>query len=307
MVDIVGGLVVVRFKRDEDVALCRKLQNCISYFLKCLNDYLRKNFGQTLPVRKIGHKAILLEQIWRGRASSVMETLWTKTLRQEKELSLENLVEFLAQYYPQVRKKFREFQEVSSILMERHFGLALSLAHKIAEEVYHVDEEDLVGEAVLAVISAALRYKPSHQTNFSTYAYYVIRSMLLDYASRAQKGISFSPSVYVKMKKEDSRISVLSFSEIEEEDEDGDISQTGDEVANGIIYQYASVDDMLAEVEVLDVIGKFPPPFDEIAMLLWRGDIENCEDLKLWGIPSDLATKMWEVMGRLVSKYVLVV
>jgi RNA polymerase sigma factor (sigma-70 family) len=245
----------------------------------------------------------LIEQVWRGRPSGVLEELWTKVLNRREELTLENLVNLLSERYPQVRKKYEEFQQISGVIMERHRGFALTLARKIAEEIYHVDEEDLIGEALLGVVSAALRYKPSHQTNFSTYAYYVIRSMLIDYASRAQKGISYSPSAYVKMKKDDSLPSVLSFSEIEEEDDDGDISRTGDEAAGSL--SLTDVKDEFVEMEIIDALKSLPPPFSDIALLALSGEIEGYKDLRKWGIPSSLAAKLWDILERLIKKHVL--
>jgi RNA polymerase sigma factor (sigma-70 family) len=291
------------FDRSEDVVLCRRLQRCISYILKCFDAYLRERYRRCLPARKIGHKNILIEQVWRGRPSGVLEELWTKVLNRREELTLENLVNLLSERYPQVRERYEEFQRISGVIMERHRGFALTLARKIAEEIYHVDEEDLVGEALLGVVSAALRYKPSRQTNFSTYAYYVIRSMLIDYASRAQKGISYSPSAYVKMKKDDSLPSVLSFSEIEEEDDDGDISRTGDEAAGSL--SQIDIEDEFVEMEIIDAIKNFPPPFSDIALLALRGEIEDYKDLRKWGIPSSLAAKLWDVLERLIKKHVL--
>ncbi len=291
------------FERSEDIVLCRRLQRCVSYILKCFDAYLRERYHRHLPVRKIGHKNILIEQVWRGRPSGVLETLWTKVLNRSEELTLENIVNFLSEHYPQVRKKYEEFQQIAAVIMERHKGFALTLARKIAGEIYHVDEEDLMGEALLSVVSAALRYKPSHQTNFSTYAYYVVRSMLIDYVSRAQKGISYSPSAYVKMKKEDSRPSVLSFSEIEEEDDDGDISRTGDEAAGSLSLN--DIEDEFAEMEMIDALKSLPPPFGDIAFLALRGEIEGYKDLRKWGIPSSLAAKLWNILEQLIKKHVL--
>jgi RNA polymerase sigma factor (sigma-70 family) len=233
----------------------------------------------------------------------VLETLWTKVLNRSEELTLENLVNFLSEHYPQVRKKYEEFQQIAAVIMERHKGFALTLARKIAEDIYHVDEEDLMGEALLSVVSAALRYKPSYQTNFSTYAYYVVRSMLIDYVSRAQKGISYSPSAYVKMKKDDSRPSVLSFSEIEEEDDDGDISRTGDEAVGS--FSLTDIKDEFVEMEIVDAVRRLPPPFSDIAFLALNGEIENYRDLRKWGIPSSLAAKLWGILERLIKKHVL--
>lgn len=291
------------FERSEDIVLCRRLQRCISYILKCFDAYLRERHCRRLPVRKIGHKNILIEQVWRGRPSGVLETLWVKVLNRSEELTLENLVNFLSEYYPQVRRRYEEFQQIAAVIMERHKGFALTLALKIAEDIYHVDEEDLIGEALLSVVSAALRYKPSYQTNFSTYAYYVVRSMLIDYVSRAQKGISYSPSAYVKMKKDDSRPSVLSFSEIEEEDDDGDISRTGDEVA--VSLSLTDIEDEFAEMEIIDAVKKLPPPFNDIAFLTLSGEIEDYKDLRKWGIPSSLAAKLWGILEHLIKKHVL--
>jgi RNA polymerase sigma factor (sigma-70 family) len=233
----------------------------------------------------------------------VLETLWVKVLNRSEELTLENLVNFLSEHYPQVRRRFEEFQQIAAVIMERHKGFALALARKIAEDIYHVDEEDLIGEALLGVVSAALRYKPSYQTNFSTYAYYVVRSMLIDYVSRAQKGISYSPSAYVKMKKDDSRPSVLSFSEIEEEDDDGDISRTGDEAA--VSLSLTDIEDEFAEMEIIDAVKKLPPPFNDIAFLVLSGEIEDYKDLRKWGIPSSLAAKLWGILEHLIKKHVL--
>jgi len=291
------------FERDEDIALCRRLQKCISYILKCFDAYLYERHRQHLPVRKIGHKNILIEQVWRGRPSGVLETLWTKVLNRSEELTLENIVNFLSERYPQVRKKYEEFQKIAGVIMERHRGFALTLARKIAEEIYHVDEEDLIGEALLGVVSAALRYKPSRQTNFSTYAYYVVRSMLIDYISRAQKGISYSPSAYVKMKKDDSRPSILSFSEIEEEDDDGDISRTGDEAAGSL--SLTDIKDEFIEMEIVDGVRKLPPPFNDIAFLALNGEIESYKDLRRWGIPTLLAAKLWSILERLIKENIL--
>jgi len=291
------------FERSEDVVLCRRLQRCISYILKCFDAYLYEQHRQRLPVRKIGHKNILIEQVWRGRPSGVLEEIWRKVLNRREELTLENIVNLLSGRYPEVRKRYEEFQQISSVIMERHRGFALTLARKIAEEIYHVDEEDLIGEALLGVVSAALRYKPSRQTNFSTYAYYVIRSMLIDYASRAQKGISYSPSAYVKMKKEDGRPSVLSFSEIEEEDDDGDVSRTGDEAV--VSLSLTDIEDEFAEMEIIDAVKKLPPPFSDIAFLALDGEIENYKDLRKWGIPSSLAAKLWDILEHLIKKHVL--
>jgi RNA polymerase sigma factor (sigma-70 family) len=291
------------FERSEDIVLCRRLQRCISYILKCFDAYLHERYCRRLPVRKIGHKNILIEQVWRGRPSGVLETLWTKVLNRSEDLTLENIVNFLSEHYPQVRKKYEEFQQIAGVIMERHKGFALTLARKIAEEIYHVDEEDLIGEALLGVVSAALRYKPSHQTSFSTYAYYVVRSMLIDYVSRAQKGISYSPSAYVKMKKDDSRPAVLSFSEIEEEDDDGDISRTGDEAVGSL--SLTDIEDEFVEMEIVDGVRKLPPPFNDIAFLALSGEIENYRDLRKWGIPSPLAAKLWDILEHLIKKHVL--
>jgi RNA polymerase sigma factor (sigma-70 family) len=291
------------FERDEDIALCRRLQKCISYILKCFDAYLCERYHQRLPVRKIGHKNILIEQVWRGRPSGVLQVLWARVLNRPEELTLENIVNFLSEHYPQVRKKYEEFQQIAAVIMERHKGFALTLARKVAEEIYHVDEEDLIGEALLGVVSAALRYKPSHQTNFSTYAYYVVRSMLIDYVSRAQKGISYSPSAYMKMKKDDSRPAVLSFSEIEEEDDDGDISRTGDEAAGSL--SLTDIKDEFVEMEIVDAVRRLPPPFSDIAFLALSGEIENYKDLRKWGIPSPLAAKLWDILGHLIKKHVL--
>jgi RNA polymerase sigma factor (sigma-70 family) len=291
------------FERDEDIALCRRLQKCISYILKCFDAYLYERHHQRLPVRKIGHKNILIEQVWRGRPSGVLEVLWTKVLSRSEELTLENIVNFLSERYPQVRRKYEEFQKIAGVIMERHRGFALTLARKIAEEIYHVDEEDLIGEALLGVVSAALRYKPSRQTNFSTYAYYVVRSMLIDYISRAQKGISYSPSAYVKMKKDDSRPSILSFSEIEEEDDDGDISRTGDEAAGSL--SLTDIKDEFVEMEIVDGVRKLPPPFNDIAFLALSGEIESYKDLRKWGIPTLLAAKLWGILERLIKEGIL--
>jgi RNA polymerase sigma factor (sigma-70 family) len=294
------------FERDEDIALCRRLQKCISYILKCLDTYLYERHCQRLPIRKIGHKNILIEQVWRGRPSGTLEWIWTKALNRNEDLTLENIVTFLSEHYPQIRKKYEEFQKVAAVIMERHRGFALTLARRIAEEIYHVDEEDLIGEALLGVVSAALRYKPSRQTNFSTYAYYVVRSMLIDYISRAQKGISYSPSAYVKMKKDDSRPSILSFSEIEEEDDDGDISRTGDEAAGSLsLQQLADIEDEFAEMEIIDGVKKLPPPFSDIAFLALNGEIEGYKDLRRWGIPTVLAAKLWDILERLIKEHVL--
>lgn len=291
------------FERDEDIALCRRLQKCISYILKCFDAYLYERHHQRLPVRKIGHKNILIEQVWRGRPSGVLEVLWTKVLSRSEELTLENIVNFLSERYPQVRRKYEEFQKIAGVIMERHRGFALTLARKIAEEIYHVDEEDLIGEALLGVVSAALRYKPSRQTNFSTYAYYVVRSMLIDYISRAQKGISYSPSAYVKMKKDDNRPSILSFSEIEEEDDDGDISRTGDEAAGSL--SLTDIKDEFVEMEIVDGVRKLPPPFNDIAFLALSGEIESYKDLRKWGIPTLLAAKLWGILERLIKEGIL--
>jgi RNA polymerase sigma factor (sigma-70 family) len=294
------------FERDEDVALCRRLQKCISYILKCFDAYLSERYYQRLPVRKIGHKNILIEQVWRGRPSGALEVVWTKVLNRTEELTLENIVSLLSERYPQVRKRYEEFQKVAGVIMERHKGFALTLARKIAEEIYHVEEEDLIGEALLGVVSAALRYKPSRQTNFSTYAYYVVRSMLIDYVSRAQKGISYSPSAYVKMKKDDSRPSILSFSEIEEEDDDGDISRTGDEAAGSLsLQQLADIKDEFVEMEIIDGVRKLPPPFNDIAFLALNGEIESYKDLRKWGIPTILAAKLWDILEHLIKKNIL--
>jgi len=291
------------FERDEDIALCRRLQKCISYILKCLDACLYERHRQRLPVRKIGHKNILIEQVWRGRPSGTLEVVWARVLNRPEELTLENIVNFLSEHYPQVRKRYEEFQKIAGVIMERHRGFALTLARKIAEEIYHVDEEDLIGEALLGVVSAALRYKPSRQTNFSTYAYYVVRSMLIDYISRAQKGISYSPSAYVKMKKDDSRLSILSFSEIEEEDDDGDISRTGDEAAGSL--SLTDIKDEFIEMEIVDEVRKLPPPFNDIAFLALNGEIESYKDLRRWGIPTLLAAKLWDILERLIKENIL--
>jgi RNA polymerase sigma factor (sigma-70 family) len=288
------------FERDEDIALCRRLQKCISYILKCFDAYLYEQHRQRLPVRKIGHKNILIEQVWRGRPSGTLEVVWAKVLNRTEELTLENIVNLLSEHYPQVRKRYEEFQKVAGVIMERHKGFALTLARKIAEEIYHVDEEDLIGEALLGVVSAALRYKPSRRTNFSTYAYYVVRSMLIDYVSRAQKGISYSPSAYVKMKKDDSRPSILSFSEIEEEDDDGDISRTGDEAAGSL--SLTDIKDEFIEMEIVDGVRKLPPPFNDIAFLALNGEIESYKDLRRWGIPTLLAAKLWSILEHLIKE-----
>jgi RNA polymerase sigma factor (sigma-70 family) len=294
------------FERDEDIALCRRLQKCISYILRCLDAYLYERHRQRLPIRKIGHKNILIEQVWRGRPSGTLEVVWTKVLNRTEELTLENIINLLSERYPQVRKRYEEFQKVAGVIMERHKGFALTLARKIAEEIYHVEEEDLIGEALLGVVSAALRYKPSRRTNFSTYAYYVVRSMLIDYVSRAQKGISYSPSAYVKMKKDDSRPSILSFSEIEEEDDDGDISRTGDEAAGSLsLQQLADIKDEFVEMEIIDGVRKLPPPFNDIAFLALNGEIESYKDLRKWGIPTLLAAKLWNVLEHLIKKNIL--
>jgi RNA polymerase sigma factor (sigma-70 family) len=245
----------------------------------------------------------LIEQVWRGRPSGVLEAIWSKVLNRKEDLTLENIVNFLSKHYPKVREKYEEFRQIAGVLMERHKGFALSLARKISEEIYHVEGEDLLGEALLAVVSAALRYKPSRQTNFSTYAYYVVRSMLIDYVSRAQRGVSYSPSAYVKMKKDNSRLTILSFSELEEEDDDGGISRTGDEAAGELSLEHiVDTRDEIAEMEIIDGIRKLPPPFNDIALLALNGEIETYLDLRSWGIPNILAAKLWSVLQELVKK-----
>jgi hypothetical protein len=107
----------------------------------------------------------------------------------------------------------------------------------------------------------------------------------------------------VKMKKEDSRPSVLSFSEIEEEDDDGDISRTGDEAAGGL--SLTDIKDEFVEMEIIDAVKRFPPPFDDIVFLALNGEIENYKDLRKWGIPSSLAAKLWDILERLIRKHVL--
>ena len=294
------------FERDIDVLLCQKLQKSASFILKCLEKFLAEHYDYRLTKKKIGHKNLLLEQIWRGRATTSMEKIWRQVLGQTNELTLENIVKLLASHYPEVVENFKEFQEISAALMERHRGLALSLAQKIASEIYHVDEEDLVGEALLGIVSAALRFKPSHKTNFSTYAYYVIRSVLIDSASRAQRGVSYPPSAYIRMKKEDSRPTILSFSDIEEEDENGEISQTGDEVTCALLLQpNGCVEDLLKDTEIRDIVEKFPPPFSDIARMILLGEIDGYKDLVKFGLPASLAAKLWDIVKKLVQIYVL--
>jgi RNA polymerase sigma factor (sigma-70 family) len=192
--------------------------------------------------------------------------------------------------------------------MERHKGLAVSIANKIAEEIYHVNVEDVVGEALLGVVSAALRFNPTRRTTFATYAFYVIRSLLLDYVSRAQHGLSYPPSAYVRMKKNGDRFLILSFSDLEDEDEDGDVSSTGEEVvladeANGLSERQWR--EGFERIEIEDFLRKLPPPFGEIALAAWWGEIRRYKELRAYGVPSPLAAKLWEVLKKLIQKYYL--
>jgi RNA polymerase sigma factor (sigma-70 family) len=301
-------VVSVPFERDDDVVLCRQLQQCAAYILKCFDEYLRKTTKKGLTRRRLGHQNIVLEQIWRGRAPKTVEHLWHKVLGREEDLTLENVVKFLSPRFPGVRSKFKEFQRLSAALMERHKGLAVSIANKIAEEIYHVSVEDVIGEALLGVVSAALRFNPTRRTTFATYAFYVIRSLLLDYVSRAQHGLSYPPSAYVRMKKNGDRFLILSFSDLEDEDEDGDVSSTGEEVvladeANGLSERQWR--DGFERIEIEDFLSKLPPPFGEIALAAWCGEIRRYRDLRAYGIPSVLAAKLWEVLEKLIQKHYL--
>lgn len=293
-----------RFDRDEDVKLIRCVQKSFALILKHFKRVIKEKTSITLPRRKIGHDTILLEQIWKGRAPQFLQEIWEKEFRQSGDLTLSNIVDFLRQFYPRISKVWEDGQQAASRLMEKHRGLAIAVAQRVSEQIYHVDFDDLVGEATLAIISAALRFDPKHCTNFSTYAYHVIRSSLVDFVSRAQKGFSLSPSFYNELKKTNQEIPVCLFSDLENPEEDGTLSHTADEISSAESLELGNhTFDDLASVEYLDIIRKFPPPFNVIAYEIAVGNISCPQDMKELGFPLGISRQIFNVLAFLLSKH----
>lgn len=293
-----------KYGREVDVSLAIQMQHSLQYILSCFIEVVRKacNKAAISSRRRVGHSAILLEQILRGCPPKHVERLWRHKLGRTEELTMENLVKFLESDYPLVRDEWATFQQCAQQIMERHRGLAIKVAKHVSKQIYHVSFEDFLGEAYLALIGAALRYKQHFKTNFSTYAYYVIKSWLISYASHSLPGISLPPTAYTGLKKNNQCLYVYHSSQLKDEDAEIPVDVIEEENSYEAVLPSNHVTDGLEYAEMRDVVNKLPPLFKAIGLLVLQGDVVTPGQLsKLTGISQDVCLELFRLLKTILE------
>jgi len=279
------------YEREIDVTISQQMQESLRYILACFAEMVEKRTGKPFSSlqRRTGHQNLLLEKILRGHPPRYVVNIWRNVFKRTDELTLENLVDLVSEEYPLAKEEWKNFQECAADIINRHKGLAIKIAQNIASNLYHIGVEDLLGEAYLAIVGAALRFKPRFKTNFSTYAYYVIKSWLMDFASRSIIGISLPFTAYSEMRRQDNLITVYTSSQLEDlcEENNGEniIFNTSPEDAlptSPLNHEESDTIDM-STMEIMNIISKLPPPFKKVCYLIVIGEISSPADLRKLG------------------------